>query len=217
MGAEQESHDRYLGIARLLRVVGGLQDALLRPARRRAVEILRADGAVRVLDACCGTGTLAHYLSQAGMDVMGVDASASMLELARRKAPAVNFVLDDVSRLQLDAPVDGAVIALALHEMPEPVRVDVWQALRRSVKPASPVVVIDYAVLDSPNLLRKVAAKVIAEDERYVGKLDPGHYENFLDFQARGGTRGWLESHGETVASDTRFLFGNLSVAVVRP
>ena len=217
MKAETEQHqDRYAGIARVLRVAGWLQDLLLQHARQRAVDILRADGATCVLDACCGSGTLSQYLSEAGMEVLGVDLSPSMLALARKRAPKVEFIEADLSQLELEKKVDGAVIALAIHEMPEPVRIQVWAGLRRLTQRDAPLIVIDYAVLESTGWLSRLAAKIIAEDERYVGKLDPGHFENFEDFQARGGTRAWLASQGETVVNETRFLFGNLSVSVVR-
>src|SRR5690606_39036906 len=168
------------------------------------------------LDACCGTGTLSQYLSQTGMQVVGVDLSPSMLAIARKKAPQVEFIEADLSRVELEPPFEGAVVGLAVHEMPEPARVELWRALRRLTLPGAPLILIDYAVLEDAGPLSRLAEKIISEDERQVGKLDPGHFENFEDFQARGGARGWLTSQGETVVSDARFLFGNLSVAVTR-
>ena len=41
----------------------------------------------RALDACCGTGRHAAHLAGLGWDVVGVDATHEMLEVARAKAP----------------------------------------------------------------------------------------------------------------------------------
>ena len=45
----------------------------------------------RVLDVGCGSGLLARRLSDAGFEVIGVDASPAMIDLARAHAPAARF------------------------------------------------------------------------------------------------------------------------------
>ena len=45
-----------------------------------------------VVDAGCGSGILARYLSDRGYDVLGVDPSPAMLRIARQLAPAARFV-----------------------------------------------------------------------------------------------------------------------------
>jgi ubiquinone/menaquinone biosynthesis C-methylase UbiE len=66
----------------------------------QAVERLvnRPRRAHRVLDLCCGTGTMTDHLRRAGHDVVGIDASSAMLARARAK-------LDDhVTLVQATAP-----------------------------------------------------------------------------------------------------------------
>lgn len=46
-----------------------------------------------VVDAGCGSGVLARELTRAGFDVLGIDASPSMIALAREAAPAARFVV----------------------------------------------------------------------------------------------------------------------------
>ena len=53
----------------------------------------------RVLDACCGTGDLALEAQRAGGRVTGLDFSERMLERARRKSAAVEWVRGDVLSL----------------------------------------------------------------------------------------------------------------------
>ena len=45
------------------------------------------DGVRTVLDVCCGTGVLASELSARGYEVVGVDASEAMLDVAREVLP----------------------------------------------------------------------------------------------------------------------------------
>ena len=56
----------------------------------------------RVLDACCGTGDLAVEAVRLGGAVTGLDFSPRMLERARRKAPAVEWVQGDLLELPFD-------------------------------------------------------------------------------------------------------------------
>lgn len=55
--------------------------------------------AARVLDAGCGTGRIAIRLAQLGHQCTGVDVDSSMLAVARREAPAQDWLLGDLARL----------------------------------------------------------------------------------------------------------------------
>ena len=67
------------------------------------------------LDAACGTGRHAEYLGSIGHEVIGVDVTPEMLEVARTKVPAARFELADLTALPLpDDAVDLAVCALVL-------------------------------------------------------------------------------------------------------
>ena len=55
-----------------------------------------------VLDLCCGTGQLAAVLSEKGYAVTGVDGSEGMIEIARRNAPGVEFLVQDAREISLD-------------------------------------------------------------------------------------------------------------------
>ena len=61
--------------------------------------VIRDLPAVRTLDVACGTGVLTRHLRGA---VVGLDASARMLEVARRQAPQARFEHGDALSLPFD-------------------------------------------------------------------------------------------------------------------
>lgn len=76
---------------------------------------------IRALDAGCGTGRHARFLSEAGCDVTGVDQSTAMLEIARRNVPGGRFHLGDLTALSYDdGSFDLATASLALCHLADP-------------------------------------------------------------------------------------------------
>jgi demethylmenaquinone methyltransferase / 2-methoxy-6-polyprenyl-1,4-benzoquinol methylase len=72
----------------------------------------------RVLDACCGTGDLAIGAAQRGAQAIGLDFSPKMLERARRKAPAVDWVQGDALALPFDdASFDAATVGFGVRNV----------------------------------------------------------------------------------------------------
>jgi SAM-dependent methyltransferase len=47
------------------------------------------------LDLCCGTGQISRILADRGFNVVGLDASASLVGLARKNAPNAHFEVAD--------------------------------------------------------------------------------------------------------------------------
>ena len=72
----------------------------------------------RVLDACCGTGDLGIGARARGGDVVGLDFSERMLERARRKEPAIEWVRGDVLALPFDdASFDSATVGFGVRNV----------------------------------------------------------------------------------------------------
>src|SRR5262245_51267474 len=73
------------------------------------VRLLRDAGlapGARVLDVGCGSGLLARTLRTEGFAVLGIDASAAMIELARRHEPSAQFEVVRLPTRQLPG-MDG--------------------------------------------------------------------------------------------------------------
>lgn len=72
---------------------------------------VRRLGPLSVLDAGCGTGRVAIELARHGIEVVGVDADASMLATARERAPELTWVEHDVGTVELQRVFDVVVMA----------------------------------------------------------------------------------------------------------
>jgi ubiquinone/menaquinone biosynthesis C-methylase UbiE len=94
----------------------------------------------RVLDAACGTGRHARHLVEQGHEVVGIDATAEMLAVARQHVPGARFEPGDVCDLPFtDGAFDAAVCALALEHVRELNRA--VAELARVVRPGGTVII----------------------------------------------------------------------------
>jgi SAM-dependent methyltransferase len=83
-------------------------------AATRLLAELRAAGLTRgtIVDLGCGSGILAAHLCDAGYQVVGIDMSPAMIELARAAAPRAIFITASI----FDAPIPTAVAVTAVGE-----------------------------------------------------------------------------------------------------
>lgn len=82
-------------------------------------ELLAGRPAGVAIDVGTGTGRHATWLAEQGHQVTGVDASRAMLEVARSRAPDLQWVEADLRRLPFDdASADVVVCALTLSHLP---------------------------------------------------------------------------------------------------
>jgi SAM-dependent methyltransferase len=94
------------------------------------------------LDAACGTGRHAQYLSALGHQVIGVDSSPDMLERARSRVPRAQFHQGDLTELPVpDDHCDIVVCALALTHLDN--LNPVFAEFARVLRPGGHLVVTD--------------------------------------------------------------------------
>jgi ubiquinone/menaquinone biosynthesis C-methylase UbiE len=87
----------------------------------------------RVADLGCGSGAFTHLLKQTGYDCVGLDLSANLLALGRRKYPQLQLIAGDIEQLPFgDASLDGILLSGVVHHLPDPSRcaAEVFRVLR---------------------------------------------------------------------------------------
>jgi len=141
--------DRIAGVYDLLNAV--MTAGMHQRWRERTAELARVGPGSRALDVATGTGDLAVALSERGADVVGVDFAEKMLEIARRKAPALEFQAGNALALDFaDGEFDAATVGFGARNFD-----DLDQGLRemaRVVRPGGRVVVLEITTPQRPPL-----------------------------------------------------------------
>src|SRR5262249_8251935 len=89
------------------------------------VKLTGLERGARVIDLGCGSGTFTALLARAGFDCVGLDISAKLVAVGRRKHPQIEFVAGDIERLPFPAAsFDGAAWSplspIPRHARPRP-------------------------------------------------------------------------------------------------
>ncbi len=124
--------------------------------RQRTADLAELRLGARAVDLCCGTGDLAFELKRrvgAGGEVIGLDFSEQMLELAREKELQADLPVGFVYGNALDLPFkdgyfDAATVGFGVRNV-----VDLDKAIvemARVVRPGGKVVVLEITTPDRP-------------------------------------------------------------------
>jgi len=72
----------------------------------------------KILDAGCGSGRDCDYFVKHGFEVVGIDLSDKLLEIAKHRLPQVTFLKQDLRRLDFpDESFDGIWACATLHHL----------------------------------------------------------------------------------------------------
>ncbi|MCC5635853.1 methyltransferase domain-containing protein [Nostoc sp. CHAB 5844] len=72
-----------------------------------------------ILDLGCGTGQLTAKIAESGVEVMGIDSAATMIEKARQNYPHLRFEIADARNFQIDKLFDAVFSNATLHWIKE--------------------------------------------------------------------------------------------------
>lgn len=97
------------------------------------VELLAPQPGERIVDLGCGTGRLTAEIAAAGAGVVGLDASAAMIDEARRLHPTIRFDVADGRTFRVAEPVDAVFSNAVLHWIRPPE--SVVRSVRQALKP----------------------------------------------------------------------------------
>ncbi len=179
-------------------------------------------GALRVIDAGCGSGRLTLALAQEGADASGIDTSSQRLEQARRRAERAGKALRlleadfDKPLPFADASFDAVVSRLALMAADDPLAT--LKELRRVLEPGGRLVTVVWASPEENpwfRVPREAIAAVLGEERadfaRAFGRLgDPveaaavHRAAGLCDVEA-------IRIHGRRTASDAAAYWHDLA------
>lgn len=99
-------------------------------------EQVALDGGGLVADLGCGPGRIAGYLAGRGMEVVGLDLSPRMVEVARRDHPGVRFEAGTMAATPFtDGELAGALAWYSVIHTPEERQADLYAEFARVVRP----------------------------------------------------------------------------------
>ena len=125
--------------------------------RKHAVRATNPQPTDRVLDAACGTGDLSRaFLNAAVSEVVGLDFTAEMLDIARTKQtarpgedPRLSYIQGDAMDLPFDdASFDIVSIAFGIRNVADPVKA--LTEFRRVLRPRGRLAILEF---DQPSNL----------------------------------------------------------------
>ncbi len=207
---------------------------------RSVTDLLTVPVGSRVIDLGCGTGTLTAVLRQRGYRVLGIDASADMLDQARREHPQLTFQQGDACTFRLDTPADAIFSNAVFHWIPD------QQALVRNLatnlRPGGQLV-FEFGGRGCGETVHRALATAFAEaglayhhpfSFRSIGEFAPLLEQNGFAVQyatlfdrptvQSGGAQGlqnWIEmfvtAPFDGIAADTRARIVQRAVALCRP
>ncbi|MGC1908762.1 MAG: bifunctional demethylmenaquinone methyltransferase/2-methoxy-6-polyprenyl-1,4-benzoquinol methylase UbiE [Candidatus Dormiibacterota bacterium] len=147
--------------------------------RRRAAQLTRAKPGDRVLDVCAGTGALAAILRSRvvpGGEVIGLDLTEAMLQVARARVPGVDFVVGDACHLPFpERSFEAATMAFGLRNIQD--RQLALSELARVLRPGGRAVILEFSQVHpllqpgydwySRNLIPPIARRILGRDSAY--------------------------------------------------
>lgn len=105
-----------------------------RAVLRSFADLVVRSGGTRALDVGCGPGEAAAELAGCGLRTEGIDGSAAMIDLARRRWPDVRFQTADMFALPYDEGIFDAVCAwYSIIHTPTEALPDLFAAFRRAL------------------------------------------------------------------------------------
>ncbi len=157
-----------------------------RGLRVLGLRMFRPDRGMAVLDVGCGTGMHLEMYQEYGCSLYGIDASPSMLEVARtRLGERAELRLADAAQMPYeDGAFDLVLCMLALHEMDESVRGLVVGEIMRVLRSDGRSLLIDFHAGGARPVKGWLTKLVILLSEAAAGRR---HFQNYRHFMSVGG------------------------------
>lgn len=174
----EEEKEYYKLVKKAFAILAPFYDAVCSPVsglRDKVVSFTNAKNGSKILDVATGTGKQAFAFARKGYEVVGIDFSEAMLNVAKKKNKYRNakFAIADATDLPIeDNSFDVSSVSLALHEIPLSIREKVLKEMVRATKPKGTIVIVDY---DLPK--NKIGRFLIYH---FIALYEAEYYTNFI-------------------------------------
>lgn len=196
--------------------------------KRRLLKEAQVERGDRVIDLACGTGDIALQAAARGGNVIGVDITARMVELARAKAkrarheglwPIPRFLIGDMAAVPFpDASVDVVTTGYGLRNVP--VLEQALDEITRILKPGGRLVALDFN-RPSVGLVRNAYLAYLTLVGSALGWLlhgDPDTYryipESIRRYPGAAGVAALLGTRGYKTVKVRRLLGGLMALHI---
>jgi ubiquinone/menaquinone biosynthesis C-methylase UbiE len=189
--AETEGHTIHTWAKYYDLVVGILSFGRERKFRHAALDLITIEPGMNILDVGCGTGSLTIAAKQQeGSDgeVVGIDPSSNMVDLARQKAKKgsveIDFRVGVIENLAFEADqFDIVLSSLMMHHLPDRLKEVGLQEVSRVLKPNGTLLIVelDPGAFSLASLVHGHSAQLSAELEstrQLMERLDFGPVES---------------------------------------
>ena len=157
----------------------------------------------RLLDAGCGTGALAIEAARRGADVVAIDLSPKLVELARQRVPSLLTTgsLDFRSGDMLDVALGQFDHVVAMDSVIHYETKDAVSALSRLAERTSTSIAFTFAPR-TPMLAAMISVGRLLPRSNRAPWLEPMSKEKLLQMMGQDGVlKGWQHSRGERLSS----------------
>jgi demethylmenaquinone methyltransferase/2-methoxy-6-polyprenyl-1,4-benzoquinol methylase len=195
--------------------------------KRRLASMAHCGNGCRALDLACGTGDIAFLLARRGGDVIGLDLTVRMIQLARARAVAeagagrVGFVAGDMGALPFgDGLFDLVTTGYGLRNVPDPD--GAIAEIRRVLRPGGRVLSLDFnRPAHAPvRLIYHAYLTVFGSVLGWLLHRDPNTYryipESIRIYPGAEGIVRLFEGHGFTDVKWFRVLGGLMAIHEAR-
>lgn len=187
-------------------------DAVLKPIHLKNLEIISKYHCEKIIDLGCGTGAQCRVLSNHGFEVVGIDHSEKMLQVAKnKKLNKTTFIHGDITEhIVLDQTFDCAIITLVLHPNDQKTITSIIKEAKKITKQDGIIIITDY------NHGRHTTGKLATMVIKCIESLAmPSHRSNFFKFMKRGAMQTILSEHAYRVLESFSFYGNSLNMLVV--
>jgi demethylmenaquinone methyltransferase/2-methoxy-6-polyprenyl-1,4-benzoquinol methylase len=197
-----EEKEYYLLVRKVFAALAPFYDTVVihfSGVRDRVVNFTNAQKGSKILDVATGTGQQAFAFAKKGYEVIGIDLSEAMLNVAKKKNKFrnVKFEVADATNLPFeDNSFDTSSISFALHDMPLSIREKVLKEMARVTKPEGIIIVVDY---DLPK--NKIGKFLIYH---FIALIEAEYYKNFI----KSDLESLLSKNGIKIVEKDRVMHG---------